>query len=208
MPRARAFASWHDVLYYACPFGCPIAPPELGPVNAFAIIAPEEQRIAHRCEAQRIPVISFFYRVKEKGPLGRAVARPYPRRTHEDEPAPETRNSTPARLLDQRRSFRRAVATPEPVRVARPTADHEKRLAVGALQSLACFTLLCLLRRCLVTAFVDFLLMPAATLTFLLIVVTGLATAWRRGGTTWKGRLVRVARRRPAWRPAPSGDDA
>ena len=45
--------------------------------------------------------------------------------------------------------------------------------------------------------------MPAASLIFVAVVSAGLVGAWSRGGTLWKGRLVKMSATLPPWRPYP-----
>lgn len=44
-------------------------------------------------------------------------------------------------------------------------------------------------------------MMPVATVVLAAIGCTGLIKAWARGGTVWKGRIVRTAEALPRWRP-------
>ncbi len=79
-------------------------------------------------------------------------------------------------------------------------------VAVSLLQVLAGLTLLALARQQVGPAIKDTLLMPLSYANFIVIVIVGLARAWLRGGTMWKGRVVRTSQRLPPWRPkAPRG---
>ena len=46
--------------------------------------------------------------------------------------------------------------------------------------------------------------MPVSCAIFVAMTSAGLASAWTRGGTVWKGRVVRTFRRLPSWRPQPA----
>lgn len=78
-------------------------------------------------------------------------------------------------------------------------------LAVSSLQLLAGFTLLAVARQRVAPAVLDTLLMPLSYANFIVIVVVGLTRACLRGGTMWKGRVVRTSRRLPPWRPKERG---
>ncbi len=77
--------------------------------------------------------------------------------------------------------------------------------AVSLLQILAGLTLLVVARRQVFAAIGDTLLMPFSYAIFILIVLVGLARAWIRGGTLWKGRVVKTTQRLPSWRPKTPG---
>jgi chlorobactene glucosyltransferase len=82
-------------------------------------------------------------------------------------------------------------------------AEDGIMLAVGGLEALAGLMILRLLRGEWLTAAKDLLAMPAACLLFATMGLVGLARAWWRGGTVWKGRVVQTAERLPPWQPQP-----
>lgn len=86
--------------------------------------------------------------------------------------------------------------------VVRGVVDGEPvALQVGALQLVAGLSVMRLLGRGWWSAVKATLEMPASCLFFIAIGGAGLVRAWSRGGTVWKGRVVRTARGLPPWQP-------
>jgi glycosyltransferase involved in cell wall biosynthesis len=76
-------------------------------------------------------------------------------------------------------------------------------LAVGGLEALACLTILRLQTGRWPDAARDMLAMPVACLLLVAMGGVGLVSAYWRGGTLWKGRVVQTAQRLPPWQPQP-----
>lgn len=74
-------------------------------------------------------------------------------------------------------------------------------LLVSTLQILAGMTLIRLGRNRWTQAITDGIVMPFSFVIFTVMVCVGLTRAWIRGGTRWKGRVVRTGRRLPPWNP-------
>ncbi len=74
-------------------------------------------------------------------------------------------------------------------------------LLVSGLQILAGLTVLRIVRGRWLPAIGDAFVMPCSMAVFGAMTGVGLARAWRRGGTVWKGRVVRTTQRLPPWRP-------
>lgn len=78
---------------------------------------------------------------------------------------------------------------------------NRTELIVSSLQITAGLTLLRTARARWLPALRDGLLMPFSFLLFTAMAGVGLCRAWIRGGTLWKGRVVRTTHRLPRWKP-------
>ena len=76
-------------------------------------------------------------------------------------------------------------------------------VVVGSLQVLAGLAVMRLQSRTWGSALRDMIAMPAACVLFLATAGMGLARAWWRGGTVWKGRVIPTAQHLPPWQPQP-----
>jgi hypothetical protein len=76
-------------------------------------------------------------------------------------------------------------------------------LVVGSLQVLAGLAVMYLQSGAWGSALRDMMAMPAACVLFLAMAGMGLARAWWRGGSVWKGRLIQTAQHLPPWQPRP-----
>lgn len=76
-------------------------------------------------------------------------------------------------------------------------------LLVGSLQVLAGLAVLRLKSGRWLSALRDAIPMPLSFMLFTAMAVVGLARAWYRRGTVWKGRVVRTGQRLPPWNPKP-----
>jgi len=74
-------------------------------------------------------------------------------------------------------------------------------LVVGTLQLLAGLSVLRLKTGHWLSAVRDAISMPLSFMLFTAMVGMGLARAWYRHGTVWKGRVVRASERLPPWNP-------
>ncbi len=74
---------------------------------------------------------------------------------------------------------------------------------VGTLQLLAGLSVLRLKSGRWLSAVRDAIAMPLSFMLFTAMAVAGLARAWHRRGTVWKGRVVRTGQRLPPWNPKP-----
>jgi chlorobactene glucosyltransferase len=83
------------------------------------------------------------------------------------------------------------------------TAGDGAAFAVGSLEVLAGLMILRLHSGRWPAAVRNTCAMPVACLLFIVMAGAGLVGAWRRGGTVWKGRVVRTVQRLPPWQPQP-----
>ncbi len=83
------------------------------------------------------------------------------------------------------------------------TAGDAVPLAAGSLEVLAGLIILRLHSGRWLIAVRNTCAMPAACILFMVMAGVGLMGAWQRGGTVWKGRVVRTAQRLPPWQPHP-----
>lgn len=74
----------------------------------------------------------------------------------------------------------------------------------NCLQILAGLAVILLARPGLRTAILDVLVMPLSMLLFVAMICTALPAALTRGGTRWKGRVVKTGIHLPAWKPGPT----